>query len=82
MARGTTVRVDIDTLDLSILAELIENSRASFKELSGRLSIHPNVIAYRVKRLEQAGIIRDYTVQVDLDKLGQYEHVYVSATFP
>jgi len=82
MARHNALKADIDGLDLNILAELVENSKMTFKELSRKLSIHPNVVAYRVKRLEQAGIIRDYTVQIDLEKLGLSEHVYVSATFP
>jgi len=72
----------IDEVDLRILAELVENSKASFADIGKNLSIHPNVVAYRVKRMEQAEIIKKYTLLLDLEKLGLSEHIYVSASFP
>jgi len=72
----------IDEVDLKILAELVENSKASFTEIGKNLSIHPNVVAYRVKRMEQAAIIKKYTLHLDLEKLGLSECIYITVSFP
>jgi DNA-binding Lrp family transcriptional regulator len=50
--------VNLDGTDLRILAELVENSKQSYVEIGRKLALHPNVIAYRVNRLEDAHIIR------------------------
>jgi len=74
--------LSIDDTDLKILAELVGNSKASFVDISHKLEIHPNVVAYRVKRMEQMGIIKRYTVLLDLERLGLSEQVYIGASFP
>src|SRR2546428_8886937 len=74
--------VNLDGTDLRILAELVENSKQSYVEIGRKLALHPNVIAYRVNRLEDQGIIREYTTLVDFSKLGLSEQVVVPANFP
>ena len=74
--------MNLDGTDLRILAELVENSKQSYVEIGRRLTLHPNVIAYRVNRMETAGIIREYTTLVDFSKLGLSEQVIVAANFP
>ncbi len=72
----------IDATDFKILAELVENAKRSFAEIGRKLNLHPNVVAYRVNKLEKAGIIRDYTAELDLEKLGVTEQILVGASFP
>jgi len=72
----------IDSTDFKILAELVENAKYSFAEIGRRLSLHPNVVAYRVNKLERTGIIKDYTAELDLEKLGVAEQILVGASFP
>ncbi len=72
----------IDELDLKILSVLVDNSKATLKNIGEKVGLHPNVVAYRIKRLEQRGVIQRHTVQLNLEKLGLGEHVYVSASFP
>jgi DNA-binding Lrp family transcriptional regulator len=72
----------LDGTDLRILAELVENSKSSYVEIGRRLGLHPNVVAYRVNRMEESGIIREYTAHVDYSKLGLSEQVFVAANFP
>lgn len=72
----------IDATDFKILAELVENAKYSFAEIGRKLSLHPNVVAYRVNKLEKAGIIKDYTADLDLEKLGVAEQILVGASFP
>lgn len=72
----------IDAVDFKILAELVENAKSSFAEIGRKLSLHPNVVAYRVNKLERNGIIKDYTAELDLEKLGVAEQILVGASFP
>ncbi len=74
--------MNLDGTDLKILAELVENSKQSYVEIGRKLGLHPNVIAYRINRLEDAHIIREYTTLVDFSKLGLSEQVIVAANFP
>jgi Lrp/AsnC family leucine-responsive transcriptional regulator len=72
----------IDSTDFKILAELVDNAKYSFAEIGRKLSLHPNVVAYRVNKLERTGIIKDYRAEVDLEKLGVAEQILVGASFP
>jgi DNA-binding Lrp family transcriptional regulator len=72
----------VDSTDYKILAELAENAKYSFAEIGRKLSLHPNVIAYRVNKLEKTGVIKDYRIGLDLEKLGVAEQVLVGASFP
>ncbi len=72
----------IDAMDYKILAELVQNGKSSFAEIGRKLSLHPNVVAYRVNKLERTGIIKDYTADIDLEKLGVAEQILVGASFP
>lgn len=73
--------ITVDSTDLKILAELVENSNATFVSIGKKLHLHPNVVAYRVNRMEQAGIIKEYTAVLDLEKLGLSEQVCLGANF-
>ncbi len=74
--------MNLDGTDLKILAELAENSKSSYVEIGRKLGLHPNVVGYRVNRMEDTGIIREYTTLVDFSKLGLSEQVLVAANFP
>lgn len=70
----------LDATDLRILAELSANARASFVEIGRKLSLHPNVVAYRVNKLRQLGVIKGYIVDLDYEKLGLPEQVYIAGS--
>jgi DNA-binding Lrp family transcriptional regulator len=72
----------IDGTDFKILAELVDNAKSSFAEIGRKLGLHPNVVAYRINKLERTGIIKDYTAGLDLEKLGVAEQILVGASFP
>ena len=40
------------------------------------------MVAYRVNKLERARIIKEYTTEIDLEKLGVAEQILVGASFP
>ncbi len=74
--------ITIDVTDLKILAELVENAKTSNVEIGKKLQIHPNVVAYRINKMENAKVIKEYTTVLDFNKLGLTEQVYVGASLP
>lgn len=60
----------IDAIDARILEALFENARISTAELSRRIGLSPPSTAERIKRMEEAGIINGYRVEVDPKFLG------------
>ena len=60
----------LDKIDKLILTELQNNGRLSNVELARRVHLSPPATHARVKRLEERGIIKQYTVVLDRDLLG------------
>jgi len=60
----------MDAVDKVILGELAQNARASASEISKIAGLSVPAVAQRIRKLEQAGIIRRYTVRVDREKTG------------
>ncbi|MBI2183703.1 MAG: Lrp/AsnC family transcriptional regulator [Thaumarchaeota archaeon] len=60
----------VDELDRKILKELLEDSRRSYREVARRLKVATGTIVKRVKRMEDEGVIRNYSITVDHEKLG------------
>ncbi len=70
MIRSEHMTSKIDELDRKILYELSKNSRESFRQIARRLGVSIATVINRVKRLEEDGIIKGYTVSIDAEKLG------------
>ncbi|MDQ3735542.1 MAG: Lrp/AsnC family transcriptional regulator [Actinomycetota bacterium] len=60
----------LDRVDRSILAELATDCRLSASELARRVGMSAPAIRERINRLEQAGVIRGYRVDIDPAVLG------------
>ena len=60
----------IDGIDKAILRALLEDGRQTHNELSARAPLSPTACARRVKRMEDQGIISQYTVTLDAGRLG------------
>jgi len=76
------VHANIDEKDLRILSLLLENSSVTLVDIGRKLNMHPNVVAYRINKLEEMGVIKGYTVVLDLEKLGLTEYMCVGVNFP
>ncbi len=61
-----------DKKDLQILRILAPNARASSVEISKSVGLSVSNVIRRIRRMEKAGIIKDYRVMLDLEKLGYY----------
>src|SRR5690606_20854959 len=59
-----------DEIDKTILMYLIENTRMPFTEIAKKMNVSAGTIHVRVKKLEDAGIIKGTTLITDYDKLG------------
>jgi DNA-binding Lrp family transcriptional regulator len=64
------VKADLDTIDWKILRELQDDGRITNVELSKRVGISAPPCLRRVKRLEEAGIIRGYRAMLNSPALG------------
>ncbi len=61
---------EIDDIDKTILMYLIENTRMPFTEIAKKMNVSAGTIHVRVKKLEDAGIIKGTTLITDYDKMG------------
>lgn len=61
---------DLDPVDARILAALHDEARLPMSELGRRVGLSAPSVTERVRRLEAAGIIRGFTVDVDPRALG------------
>ncbi len=73
----------IDNVDLKILALLRENSRIQWKEIGKEIHMTGQAVGNRIRRLEDLGIIEQYTIATNTAKLGQpvtgFINVFVDA---
>ncbi len=70
--------IELDRTDLRILDILQEQGRLSNQEIAERVSLSPSPCLRRIKRLEDAGVIRQYVALLEPDKLGLGLLAYVS----
>jgi Lrp/AsnC family leucine-responsive transcriptional regulator len=61
---------ELDGLDWAILRELQANARITFSELGRRVSLSAPAVAERVRRMEEAGVVTGYRVELNLERLG------------
>ena len=59
-------KMQLDEIDHQILDILIDNTRIPFTDISKRLLISAGTVHVRVKKMEEAGIIRGSSLNLDL----------------
>ena len=67
----------LDDVDRAIVAALSQDGRMSMRALAATLHISRAGAYTRVQRLEQAGVITGYTVQIDPQRYGYGLSAYV-----
>ena len=70
-------KMNLDEIDHQILDILIDNTRVPFTEISQRLLISAGTVHVRVKKMEDAGIIKGSSLNLDYVKLGYSFIAYV-----
>ncbi len=67
---NSDVTEELDETDLKILSKLQADSRMSYEELGSYVGMAESSVRYRVKKLEDEGVIKSYTSVLDLRKFG------------
>jgi Lrp/AsnC family leucine-responsive transcriptional regulator len=70
----------LDERDLEILAALQDDARATYAEIGQRVGLSASAAHDRVRKLEQAGVIRGYRAILDPEAVGLGITALVAAT--
>ncbi|MCP3934522.1 MAG: Lrp/AsnC family transcriptional regulator [Actinomycetia bacterium] len=70
----------IDSIDRDILSILIDDASTSKAEIGRRIGLAPAGVSERVRRLEDAGVVRGYEVRLDPKQLGKPLLAFVFVT--
>ncbi|MFD1413931.1 Lrp/AsnC family transcriptional regulator [Oceanobacillus jeddahense] len=62
--------MELDSIDFQILRLLSENSRMQWKELGEKIHMTGQAVGNRIKRLEENGTIKAYSLLIDEMNLG------------
>lgn len=62
----------MDAIDYAILHELKKNGRASASEISKKVNLSIPAVAERIRKMEQAEIIQQYTIKINRNKIGKH----------
>lgn len=63
-------KLNLDKLDLQIIQQMSENAGISYADLGKQLFVSGGTIHVRIKKLEEAGIVKGTKLSVDLKSLG------------
>jgi len=66
----------IDLKDRKILYHLDLDSRQSYSQIGKKVGLHKDVVAYRVKNLQEKGIIKGFYTETDDYRLGYVRYRY------
>jgi DNA-binding Lrp family transcriptional regulator len=72
--------VEVDESDLALLRALAQDARQSQRALARTIEMSAPAVADRLARLERAGVIRGYRVDIDWAALGYPVVVYLAVT--
>lgn len=67
----------MDKLDVVLIKLLQENSRITISELSKQLSLSRPSISERILRLQEKGIIEEFSARVSLNAMGRNTILYI-----
>ena len=70
-------KVKLDEIDHQILDMLIDNTRTPFTDIAKKLLISAGTVHVRVKKMEEAGIIKGSSLTLDYQQLGYSFIAYV-----
>lgn len=70
----------MDVCGRKLLEELQKDARMSYADLGRRIGLSPTATAERMRKMEEAGIIRGYTIEIDPEVLGMGVQAYIRMT--
>ena len=70
MPQRKALNSEIDNLDIQILSILMKNATTPYTEIAKELIVSGGTIHVRMKKLEEMGVIKGASLEVDPQKLG------------
>ncbi len=70
----------LDERDLAIVSALQEDARATYADVAQRVGLSASAVHDRVRKLEQAGVIKGYRAVVDPEGVGLLVTALIAAT--
>lgn len=67
----------LDEKDWAILKLLITDSRMSIRRIAKATGIRPSTVHQRIKRLVSTGVVKQFTVKVDDEVLGEQLTIFI-----
>ncbi len=71
------IKSKLDSIDVKLLSQLSVNARTSVAELARLLNMSAPSVSERLRRLEESGIIHNFTIEIDPKKLGYSLGFYI-----
>ncbi len=63
-------QLNLDKLDLQIIQHMMEHADTSYAELGKKLFVSGGTIHVRIRKLQEAGIVKGLRIKTDLKKMG------------
>ena len=63
-------KLNVDKLDLQIIQHMMDDAMISYADLGKKLFVSAGTIHVRIKKLQEAGIVRGFKLNVDVKLLG------------
>ena len=67
---GNGESISLDEMDLKILKLLSDDAKLSYGDLGSKVHLTAPAVHARVKKMEKAGIIKNYSINIDYSKVG------------
>lgn len=72
--------MELDQISWSIISRLQDNARASYADIGREVGLSAPAVAERIQKLEEAGIINGYHIDLNYEKTGYALKAFVSFT--
>ena len=71
----------VDNEDITILNILKKDSSLSIRKIAELAKIPPTTVHSRIQKLKRSGVIKRYTIDIDLEKLGRPLIAYICINY-
>jgi len=75
-----TERLKLDKKDTKIIYELYKNARVPVSIIAKKVGLSKDTIKYRMRRMEQRGLILGYTAVINMNRLGYHWNILLLQT--
>jgi DNA-binding Lrp family transcriptional regulator len=76
---GKSNKSEFDESDIKLLKIISENARMPLIDIAVKMKIKPQSVMYRLKKLEEKGIIKGYRAKINIEKLGYKNYkIYIN----